>query len=171
MPQMFILLGMILVWIPGCTSKVGLPVTSLPIVTDRYDKASFKIDNSDIGDHISAKKGSELMVDGQMMRRAAQTFEQSTMGVAFQFRCDNSAMMKSFERDLQILYMNTDFKDHAEYATESGGVISFHGKLRTPKRAGEYELYLSVVESVLAPSGTEVKSVMVPVMRTVMTVE
>lgn len=165
------LTAVFLVWTLGCTSNVGLPQSPLPIAADRYDNASLQIDNAVVGARIIVKRGSELTVGGQMTRRAAQTLERTTMGVAFQFRCDNSSVMKALEHNRQMLYIVSSSKDLAAYATESGGVISFRGRLRMPKQAGEYELYLSVVEAVTAPSGTEVSSALVPAMRIIMRVE
>ncbi len=171
MSRLFIVITMGALALAGCSPRVGVPKEPLTILRDRYDEASLKFDGLELGDKIRVKAKSVLAVTGQITRLAEQTYQRATDGVSFQFRCDNSSVTRSLDHDWQLIRYVSDPTGHTDFVVETKGVISFVGSLRTPKRVGDYELYLSVVEIVKNDSGTEVKAVRLPVKRLIVTVE
>ena len=155
----------------GCSSDIELPESPLSISTDRYLKPSLKIGNTDVGGRVTSKKDELLTVSGEFSRLATELRDPRLRGVVIRFRCNNSSVNKSLERELKIYHLISDFKNYSEYATDLNGVITFQGKLRAPKVAGEYELDLSALESEKSPSGTEVRPKFIPLLRTVMRVD
>jgi len=171
MSRFFMLIALVVFVLSGCGTKVGIPKEPLAFECDRYDGASLTIDGAEISDRVRVKAESVLPVTGRMTRRAEQTYQYTTDGVAFQFRCDNSSVTKSLEQDWQLIRYVSDPKGHTDYAVETNGVITFNGSLRVPKRYGDYELYMSVVELVRNDAGTAIKAVRLPVKRLIITVE